>query len=147
MAYSSRPGPPPTRQAPPTGTPSTTAGVTSIDTEDDLKLKLHKAGSKLVVLDFCAPWSKTSASLMEPIQVLADNFKTKVDFYTLNVDKFKKLATDFGVEALPTFVLFRNYEMIDKVIGIETDELRKKIEKELAEPSETAQGSNKKAPN
>ncbi|KAL6636703.1 hypothetical protein ACP70R_024275 [Stipagrostis hirtigluma subsp. patula] len=115
-------------------------GVISMETREDLVHNLNMAGSKLVVLDFWAPWNVPSKSTMWPFQDLVGKFKTKVEFYTLQVDKFMKLAKDCGVEALPTFVLFRNYEMIDKVVGmVETEELQKSIEKALAEAQETAQ--------
>ncbi|KAL6636696.1 hypothetical protein ACP70R_024268 [Stipagrostis hirtigluma subsp. patula] len=128
-------------------TGTTAPGVVFIQTREDLVHKLDMAGSKLVVLNFRAPWNKASKSIIRPCEDLAKDFKTKAEFYALNVDKFMELVKDLGVEALPTFVLFRNYEMIDKVVGMETDKLRKSIEKAVAEPQETAHISNNQALN
>lgn len=39
------------------------------------------------------------------------------------------VAREFGVQAMPTFVLIKKGRVIDKVTGVRKEELQKKIEK------------------
>lgn len=39
------------------------------------------------------------------------------------------MAQEFGVQAMPTFVLIKKGRVIDKVTGVRKEELQKKIEK------------------
>lgn len=39
------------------------------------------------------------------------------------------MAQEFGVQAMPTFVMMRQGKEIDRVVGAKKDELEKKIQK------------------
>lgn len=39
------------------------------------------------------------------------------------------VAREYGVEAMPTFILMKNGKVVDKVVGVRREELQKKIEK------------------
>lgn len=39
------------------------------------------------------------------------------------------VAKEYGVEAMPTFILIKNGKVIDKVVGARREDLQKKIEK------------------
>ncbi|XP_062212791.1 thioredoxin H-type-like [Phragmites australis] len=104
--------------------------VTAIQTWSDLIERLGKAGKKLVVLEFWATWSEPSKYMKQAYKDLANDFK-EVEFYTLDVDKFKDLAENAGVEALPTFMLIKEYDVEDTVVGVKKEQLRKSITAKL----------------
>lgn len=39
------------------------------------------------------------------------------------------VAQEYGVQAMPTFILIKKGKVVDKVVGAKKDELQKKIEK------------------
>lgn len=54
---------------------------------------------------------------------------TDVEFTKIDVDELMNVAQEFGVQAMPTFVLIKKGRFIDKVTGVRKEELQKKIEK------------------
>ncbi|CAL5369964.1 unnamed protein product [Camellia sinensis] len=92
-----------------------------------LHFNASKQTSKLMVVDFSAPWCGP-CKLMEPaIHEMADKF-TDVEFLKIDVDELSDVAEEFGVEAMPTFVLVKQGKEVDRVIGAKKDELERKVE-------------------
>ncbi|KAL6636704.1 hypothetical protein ACP70R_024276 [Stipagrostis hirtigluma subsp. patula] len=112
----------------------------TIVTMEDLKSRQAKAGSdKLVVLEFWARWSVPSGCVLDSFKELAQTFKTRAEFYALDVDKSMPVASFYKVESLPTFVLLRGDKILGKVLGIDTEELKESIEQALQEEQAAAQ--------
>uniref|UniRef100_K3ZY85 Thioredoxin domain-containing protein n=2 Tax=Setaria italica TaxID=4555 RepID=K3ZY85_SETIT len=103
-------------------------GVVTITTTTQLERELSRNPNKLIVLEFMAPWSEPSKVMKIPYRQIAGNSsKDKVSFYTLNVDKFRDLAEEVGVEALPTYVLVKDEDVKDMIVGMKRQELEKAI--------------------
>lgn len=68
------------------------------------------------LVDFYATWCgpcKMMGPVLENLESNRDNIKIiKVD-----VDKFESLARTYGVMSIPTLILFKNGQVIDKKIG------------------------------
>lgn len=56
---------------------------------------------------------------------------TRVKFVQIDVDADEELASDAGVEAMPTFVVFKKGKVYEKVVGTEMKKLRTAIEELL----------------
>ncbi|CAL5355144.1 unnamed protein product [Camellia sinensis] len=90
-----------------------------------------KATAKLMVIDFTASWC-VPCRFMEPtINEFAAKY-TDVEFIKIDVDELMDVAQEFGVQAMPTFILIKKGRVIDKVTGVKKEELQKKIEKHRA---------------
>ncbi|KAK6788901.1 hypothetical protein RDI58_012700 [Solanum bulbocastanum] len=80
------------------------------------KWKLHfdslKNTNKLVVIDFTATWY--------------------VEFVKIDVDELDDVAQEYGVQAMPTFVLIKKGKVVDKIVGADKEGLKMKIEKHKA---------------
>ncbi len=63
-----------------------------------------KTTGKLIVIDFSATWCGP-CRLMEPIVIGFSEKYTDVEFVKIDVDKLSEVAQEFGVEAMPTFLL------------------------------------------
>ncbi|XP_059670276.1 thioredoxin H2 [Cornus florida] len=87
-----------------------------------------KESPKLIVVDFAASWCGPCKFMEPAIQAMAAKF-TEVDFVKIDVDELSDVAQEFGVQAMPTFVLIKRGKEIDRVVGAKKDELEKKIEK------------------
>lgn len=75
-------------------------------------------GARPCVIDFYATWCGPCRQMSPVIDALAKQYGGKVDFYRVDVDKEKELATDvFGVEAMPTFVYIDKQGGINSTMG------------------------------
>lgn len=93
----------------------------------------------LVYADWCAPCKQIAplyASLAE--QISRPNLLT---FVKIDNDANQDLAQEYGITALPTFLLFRSGKVIHKVQGANPTELRAVIEKLASELESLAEGS------
>ncbi|CAM8876665.1 unnamed protein product [Rhodiola kirilowii] len=86
-----------------------------------------------MVIDFSASWcGRGPCRYTEPLIIeLADKY-SEVDFIKIDVDELPAVSRDFGIQAMPTFVLLKNGKEVDKVVGANMDELQWKIEKHRA---------------
>ncbi|CAL5047968.1 unnamed protein product [Urochloa decumbens] len=112
-----------------------TTTVTAIQSNEWLKTVLRQAkmpNSKLVVLEFTAPWSEPCKFMRPAMEEIASRFKEQADFYTLDVEQFKTFARNTRVEALPTFLLVRK-TILERVVGVSKDELQRSIEKHISD--------------
>jgi len=68
------------------------------------------------LVDFWAEWC-TPCRAMHPIFTrMARKFK-KIKFARLNIDQNQGIATKLGIQSIPIFIMFKNGNPIDKVIG------------------------------
>ncbi|MBA0614595.1 hypothetical protein Godav_014870 [Gossypium davidsonii] len=87
-----------------------------------------KETPKLMVIDFSASWCGP-CKFMEPfLNEMAAKF-TEVEFVKLDVDELPDVAQEFGVQAMPTFVLVKQGKEVDRIVGAQKNELEKKVEK------------------
>lgn len=71
----------------------------------------------LVLLDFWAAWCGP-CRIMEPvIERLASKYGDDVVFGKVNVDEEMNISSNYQVFSIPTFMLFKNGQPMDGVIG------------------------------
>ncbi|XP_073131066.1 thioredoxin H2-like [Henckelia pumila] len=96
------------------------------------KWRIHfesaKQTSKLMVVDFTASWCGPCRYIEPAINEFAVKY-TDVDFIKIDVDELFDVAQDFGVQAMPTFLLMKRGKIVDKVVGAKKEDLQKKIDK------------------
>ena len=77
---------------------------------------------KLVVVDFWATWCGPCRAIGPVIDELANQYEGKVVVGKINVDEESDLARKYKVMSIPTVILFRNGEVVDKVVGLRSKE-------------------------
>lgn len=88
--------------------------------------------TKVTVVDFWAPWCGYCVRMMPIFEGLDKKNGDKVDFVKVNTDEEPELARQYNVEVLPTFLVVKNGEVVDKKVGfIPENELLAAIEKAL----------------
>lgn len=96
------------------------------------KWRIHfeaaKQTDKLIVIDFTASWCGPCRFMEPAIAEFAAKY-ADVDFVKIDVDELEDVAQEFGVQAMPTFLLIKKGKEVDKVVGAKKDDLQKKIEK------------------
>ncbi|KAL6840799.1 hypothetical protein ACP4OV_029325 [Aristida adscensionis] len=75
---------------------------------NDLRAAIENKDSKLVVLEFVAPWFDPCKFLEPQVAELAREMKDRVDFYKLDFDECKTLANTNDVRAPATFLVLHN---------------------------------------
>lgn len=59
-------------------------------------------------------------------------------FYKLDVDEVPDVAQELGIRAMPTFLLFKNGDKVDEVVGANPKALENAIKKNLGEAAPAA---------
>ena len=73
--------------------------------------------SKLMVVDFWAPWCAPCRMVSPMLEQLAQEYSGKVSFGKLNVDENPLVPAHFQVQSIPTILIFRNGSVADGVAG------------------------------
>jgi thioredoxin 1 len=72
---------------------------------------------KVIVVDFWAPWCGPCRAVGPIIEQLASEYVGKVVFGKINVDENQIVPGQFGVQGIPTLMVFKNGEPVETIIG------------------------------
>ena len=75
------------------------------------------AEGKLMMVDFWAEWCGPCRMLAPMVDKLAAQYEGKVTVGKVNVDECPELARQFRVMNIPTLLLFRGGELVDRQMG------------------------------
>lgn len=71
----------------------------------------------LVVADFWAAWCAPCLAVAPVYKKLAEEFSQQIQFIKVDTDEYQKLAGQFHIRGLPTFIIFRNNNEISRQSG------------------------------
>ncbi len=73
--------------------------------------------SKPVFIDFWAVWCPP-CRMMEPLlNNIIEMYKDKVEFVKVNVDINKKIARDYDIQGVPSYMIVKGRKKIKEIIG------------------------------
>jgi thioredoxin 1 len=71
-----------------------------------------------VVVDFWAEWCGPCRMLAPTIDQIAEHYQGRVKVGKLDTDNNRTAASKFGISALPTVLVFKNGQVVDKLVGL-----------------------------
>ncbi|MCE9499265.1 MAG: thioredoxin [Leptospira sp.] len=71
----------------------------------------------LVLIDFWAEWCGPCRMVGPVLEELSKEYTGKVSIKKLNVDDNQQTAQALGIQSIPTLLLYKNGQIVDKAIG------------------------------
>ena len=71
----------------------------------------------LALVDCWAPWCGPCRMMSPVIDALAKDLQGKVAFAKLNTDENQRTAMRYTIEAIPTLLVFKDGELVDRWVG------------------------------
>ncbi len=78
--------------------------------------------SGLVLADFWAPWCGPCKMIAPVLEELDGEMGDKVKIVKVNVDDNQETASKYGVMSIPTLIVLKDGQEVDKVIGFQPKE-------------------------
>jgi thioredoxin 1 len=88
---------------------------------------------KVTLIDLWAEWCGPCKMMNPIVEDLSAEYKDRVVVGKLNVDDNPEVPTNYNVRGIPTFLLFKNGELKEKIVGMQSKQyLQNKIESYLS---------------
>ena len=92
-------------------------------TDADIDANIGKY--QTVAVDCWAPWCGPCRMVGPVIEDLAKEMQGKIVFGKLNVDENRATSVKYGIMSIPTILVFKNGELVDRIVGAMPKEMLK----------------------
>jgi thioredoxin 1 len=99
---------------------------------DDTFEKEVLQSSQPVLVDFYADWCGPCRAIAPIVEEIARDLSDRLKVVKLNVDQNPQTAMQYGVQSIPTLIIFKNGKEVERLIGyMSKAKLMSKIEPHL----------------
>lgn len=92
-------------------------GVAEIN-DDNFESEVLQSGAPVLV-DFWAPWCGPCRQIAPVVEQLAGENDGSAKVVKLNVDEAPMAAQNYGVSSIPTLMVFKGGEVVDRFVGVQ----------------------------
>jgi thioredoxin 1 len=85
-------------------------------TDDTFEAEVIQSDTPAIV-DFWAPWCAPCHMIAPILREIAADYDGQLKVAKLDVDQNPQVATQFGVMSIPTMILFKDGEAVERLIG------------------------------
>ena len=76
-----------------------------------------QAGARPVLVDFWAAWCGPCRMIAPTLDALAAEARGRYRVAKLNVDENKRTAAQFQIQGIPTLLIFKDGQLVDRLVG------------------------------
>ena len=100
---------------------------------NDASFKSEVTDSAIPVLvDFWAPWCGPCKMIAPVLEEIASEYDGKLKVVKINIDENQTTPSNYGVRSIPTLILFKGGQEVEKIIGAQSKEnLKQMVDKSL----------------
>src|SRR5438552_335087 len=107
------------------------AGNVEVLTDANFKNEVLDS-DKPVLVDFWAPWCGPCKMIAPTVEAVATDYAGKARVGKVNTDDNPQTAISYGISAIPTLLLFKGGQVVDKFVGVvNKDKLAASLNKQL----------------
>lgn len=73
---------------------------------------------KYVLVDFWATWCAPCRMIAPVVEKIAEEYSDKITVAKVDIDAQEELAIRYGIQSIPTVILFKDGKIVAKEIGV-----------------------------